>query len=168
MKAKLLLFVLIVIVAGCKKNNDIPDPPSIIDTENYVLVSGKAIQQTPIPNDAQNRFIVTEVNDENYMLFKYLDSSNYSDGTSPTKELIGFQVHKDSTEFEFVDAAIANIAKAYYIGGFNSNANAISEGLITGKKIDNRRWELNILVKFATAEGTSKIVNVFDKEFTKY
>ncbi|UZO80383.1 hypothetical protein NBT05_15675 [Aquimarina sp. ERC-38] len=135
--------ILLFLIFGCKGDDD----QNQVDTKEYTI---RTDSQIKIPSQNSDSFIAT-IESGNKLVFEYtFDSpSDPQIADSGFSEEIIFEIESDMEEFSLNNESLEDINAFYRATCFCSNIQSvrITEGTISGKKLNATSWEIQIDVK---------------------
>jgi len=166
-KTQICLYVIVLfLVFACKNDDD----QKQIDTEEFNIKTNSQINISSQDSD----FFVATIDSGNKLVFEYkFDSpSDPQIADSGFSETILFEIQTDIEEFSLKNEELNTINAFYRAICFcpNTESVRISEGTISGKKMNTTSWEIKIDVKIyldATNTDTILIEKNISNTFTQ-
>ncbi len=161
MRKALIYLNIILLICSCKNDDD----QKQIETEEFNIRINSQINIPPEDSD----FFVATIDTGNKQVFEYnFDSpSDPQIADSGFSEIIIFEIQSDIEEFNLKNEELNNINAFYRAICFcpNTESVRISEGTISGKKINSTSWTIQIDVKI---DLDSKNIDstIIDKKIT--
>lgn len=98
--------------------------------------------------DFDNQFMYNITEGEKLLfVLEIFDNACEADINPENTEILTFEVAPDVESFSFVDENLADTAKCFYeetIGTFNKQNVPVLSGSITGEKVSEKRWRVDI------------------------
>lgn len=163
MKYLSVLLVLSLSLVACNKFDDNHVLKSVSYYEYKAEVGKQLVLQrdTIAKDDIRERYVV-EDGDNIVFTFRHIsdDTNAYDD---EYVDVVRFEVEQGATSFSFDDNTFKNSTVVYYAWGAWTGVTdvLITDGFISGRKVDDKTWDVLISVAVPTYNESSQMKNLY-------